>query len=156
MYSFIYHFIDKIDNQNFNKILACEKPSSIYFQTSVRRASPTKHRLSETPTSTIQHTSIFVQVINNKITMVEFETWNFRQAIAITQRPAIQSASPTTSTRTQLPATTFRPQLLQVSVTPRPALLYTPKSVSPSPAPSKGVSKSLFFFCAIVFESCLF
>lgn len=152
----MYKFMNKIDNQNFNWNLACEKPSSIHFQTSVRRASTTtKHRLSETPTSTIQYTSIFVQVINNKTTMVEFETWNFRQAIAITQRPAIQSASPTTSTRTQLPATTFRPQLLQVSVTPRPALLYTPKSVSPSPAPSKGVRKSLIFF-AIVFESCLF
>ncbi|XP_066256643.1 uncharacterized protein [Euwallacea similis] len=66
----------------------------------------------------------------------------YRQSVApitITPRPALQSASPTTSTRTQLPATTFRPQLLQVSVTPRPALLYTPKSVPPSPAPSKGI-----------------
>ncbi|XP_063909241.1 putative mediator of RNA polymerase II transcription subunit 12 [Zophobas morio] len=60
-----------------------------------------------------------------------------KQSINITPRPA----SPTPSTRTQLPATTYRPQLLQVAVTPRPSLLYTTKQLS-SPSstaiPSRG------------------
>ncbi|RZC41932.1 ras-interacting protein RIP3-like, partial [Asbolus verrucosus] len=48
--------------------------------------------------------------------------------INITPRPV----SPTPSARTQLPATTYRPQLLQVSVTPRPSLLLAKQLSSPS------------------------
>lgn len=40
--------------------------------------------------------------------------------INITPRPVVS-----TTARSQLPATTYRPQLLQVAVTPRPASLYT-------------------------------
>lgn len=53
--------------------------------------------------------------------------------VTITPRP--HTASPSPSTRPQLPATTYRPQLLQVAVTPRPSLLYT-KQLSASQAPS--------------------
>ncbi|XP_019761722.2 bromodomain-containing protein DDB_G0280777 isoform X2 [Dendroctonus ponderosae] len=66
----------------------------------------------------------------------------YRQQVApvtITPRPIYQTASPTSSTRAQLPPTTFRPQLLQVSPTPRPSLLYTPKAALPSPSPTKGI-----------------
>lgn len=63
------------------------------------------------------------------------------EPITITPRPI--TITPTASARTQLPATTFRPQALGVSVTPRPSLLYTkqPYSLSsPStPSPSRNV-----------------
>ncbi|KAJ8970461.1 hypothetical protein NQ314_001213 [Rhamnusium bicolor] len=61
--------------------------------------------------------------------------------INITPRPV----SPTASSRTQLPATTYRPQLLQVAVTPRPSLLYTKQlqsllsSPSTTASPGRGV-----------------
>ncbi|CAH1373289.1 unnamed protein product [Tenebrio molitor] len=59
-----------------------------------------------------------------------------KQSVSITPRPG----SPTPSARTQLPATTYRPQLLQVAVTPRPSLLYTKQVSSPSSTaiPSRG------------------
>ncbi|KYB29284.1 ras-interacting protein RIP3 isoform X1 [Tribolium castaneum] len=59
-----------------------------------------------------------------------------QQSVSITPRPV----SPTPSARTQLPATTYRPQLLQVSVTPRPSVLYTKHLSSPSSTalPSRG------------------
>ncbi|XP_050308799.1 TOX high mobility group box family member 3-like [Anthonomus grandis grandis] len=60
------------------------------------------------------------------------------QPITITPRPVLQTAAPTIPTRAQLPATTYRPQQ-SVSVTPRPALLYTPKNVAPTPAPNKAI-----------------
>lgn len=37
-----------------------------------------------------------------------------------------------TTARSELPATTYRPQLLQVAVTPRPATLYTKQFITPS------------------------
>lgn len=48
--------------------------------------------------------------------------------------------TPTASARTQLPATTYRPQALQVSVTPRPQLYYTKQALLPSSTalPSRG------------------
>lgn len=52
------------------------------------------------------------------------------EPITITPRPV--SITPTASARTQLPATTFRPQ---TSVTPRPSILYTKQAYSlPSPS----------------------
>ncbi|KAJ8974734.1 hypothetical protein NQ317_010612 [Molorchus minor] len=63
------------------------------------------------------------------------------KSINITPRPV----SPTPSARTQLPATTYRPQLLQVTVTPRPSLYYSkpyqPFVPSPTTAatPGRGV-----------------
>ncbi|XP_060523524.1 uncharacterized protein LOC132700318 [Cylas formicarius] len=61
------------------------------------------------------------------------------QPVSITPRPQVVSA--TTATRTQLPATTYRPQLLQVAVTPRPSLLYTKQltSQTATAAPNKQV-----------------
>ncbi|KAF5270961.1 hypothetical protein FQA39_LY08264 [Lamprigera yunnana] len=50
--------------------------------------------------------------------------------INITPRPL-----PVATARSQLPPTTYRPQLLQVAVTPRPTLLYT-KGLSVTPRPS--------------------
>lgn len=50
--------------------------------------------------------------------------------INITPRPV-----PSVTPRSELPATTYRPQLLQVAVTPRPALLYT-KQLTQTPRPS--------------------
>src|SRR5699024_9668486 len=47
----------------------------------------------------------------------------------------------------QLPATTYRPQLSAVSVTPRPALLYTPKHVT-SPVASALPSRANLDFDA--------
>lgn len=52
-----------------------------------------------------------------------------KQSVSITPRPV----TPTPAARTQLPATTYRPQLLQVSVTPRPTLTHIK---SPSSTPS--------------------
>ncbi|KAK5649240.1 hypothetical protein RI129_000269 [Pyrocoelia pectoralis] len=51
-------------------------------------------------------------------------------AINITPRPV-----PSVTPRSELPATTYRPQLLQVAVTPRPSLLYT-KELAQTPRPS--------------------
>lgn len=60
------------------------------------------------------------------------------EPITITPRPL--TITPTASARTQLPATTFRPQ---TSVTPRPSFLYTKQAISvPSPStisPSRNV-----------------
>lgn len=50
--------------------------------------------------------------------------------VNITPRPVS-----TATARTELPATTYRPQLLQVAVTPRPSLLYT-KQISATPRPA--------------------
>lgn len=53
------------------------------------------------------------------------------EPITITPRPII---TPTSGSRNQLSATTFNPQTLGVSITPKPSLLYTKQAVSlPSP-----------------------
>ncbi|KAJ8962182.1 hypothetical protein NQ318_018143 [Aromia moschata] len=66
------------------------------------------------------------------------------KSINITPRPI----SPTPSARTQLPATTYRPQLLQVAVTPRPSLLYTTKQLQnflPSPSTTASPGRTIDF-----------
>ncbi|EEZ98601.2 basic-leucine zipper transcription factor A isoform X2 [Tribolium castaneum] len=72
-----------------------------------------------------------------------------QQSVSITPRPV----SPTPSARTQLPATTYRPQLLQVSVTPRPSVLYTKHLSSPSSTalPSRGTGNPIYS-SALVFD----
>ncbi|XP_044259349.1 basic-leucine zipper transcription factor A-like isoform X2 [Tribolium madens] len=67
-----------------------------------------------------------------------------QQSISITPRPV----SPTPSARTQLPATTYRPQLVQVSVTPRPSVLYTKSSTA---LPSRGTGNPVYS-SALVFD----
>lgn len=57
--------------------------------------------------------------------------------INITPRPVASSTA-----RAELPATTYRPQLLQVAVTPRPASLYTRQFGSPSRAAAASSTQS--------------
>lgn len=51
--------------------------------------------------------------------------------VSITPKPVTVS----TAAQTQLPATTYRPQILQVSVTPKPALLYHKNHLGSTPSP---------------------
>lgn len=57
--------------------------------------------------------------------------------LSITPRPVTASTS-----RHEQEATTYRPQLLQVAVTPRPALLYTKQIASPRPTASSSLRGS--------------
>jgi hypothetical protein len=62
------------------------------------------------------------------------------QEDAVTQRPAVRitprPVSVATTVKSQLPATTYRPQLLPVSITPRPGVVYT-KQVTSVGSPTK-------------------
>lgn len=54
-------------------------------------------------------------------------TYREERPLSITPRPLTVTPTPS---RAQPPATTYRPQLLQVAVTPRPALVYTTKQIN--------------------------
>ncbi|XP_069705329.1 uncharacterized protein [Periplaneta americana] len=69
-----------------------------------------------------------------------YQTYAQEPQEVVTQRPAVRITPrpPTSATtvKSQLPATTYRPQLLPVSVTPRPGIVYT-KQVSSVARPTQ-------------------